>query len=709
MRLMPVLLLLSTACITNVDELLDRDGDGYGSNEADCDNCTDCDDSDVAVHPQADEIYDGVDNDCDGDVDIAAIDDNAYFVDEDGDGFGSIEVRACEQPDGTAIASGDCDDADDRARPNGNEVCDGVDNDCDGDVDDADPGLTGVPTWFADGDGDGYGDVGAVVEACTQPSGYADNDGDCDDGDPAVKPGASEDCNGIDDDCDGDVDSDDDDFTGVLATWYQDTDGDGFGSDTSTESCTPPIGYVALDGDCDDTEDEAFPGAFEWNDGFDNSCDGDVDEIDADTLTFWPGAAAGDEAGSVWNAGDVNGDGVADLAVGASMATPAGPGSGAVYLVTDMTALGALPDIGVSFAGSAGSRLGVVSSGHGDIDNDGYDDLLSCAFAEDGGRGAAHLVYGSPNVVGGPIQSVGASLTGDVGDSLGLGCTIAGDVNADGFDDIWLGATGADSGDGMASLVFGGSGRLTDQALADIANATFTAEQSGDGVGNTRSAGDINGDGFDDLLVGAFSQGTGGTNAGAGYLIFGRATIGSQSLDDSDARYHSEEPNGFAGALEGAGDLNGDGLSDIVYGVRAHDAATGAAFIFHGHSAPTSAGTSGADAVVLGAEAGGEAGWGASGAGDMDGDGTADLLVGVIYDANAGASSGAMYIFQGPVSGTQTVDNADAAVLGPHAEARLGVRTAGGFDFDDDGFSDVVVGSFRAATTGGAFLLLGGP
>ena len=244
-------LLLSAGC----EEKLD---DYEGDDPAECtdgadndrDGMFDCDDPGCQGSPLCDgddddddTVPDDDDSDDDDDDDSADDDDDDDSSDDDDD-----TTEADADGDGYTPADGDCDDGNASINPGADEACDDVDNDCDGDVDEAD--AVDTTTWYADADGDGYGDDGVTIVACDQPSGFITTAGDCDDGDAAVNPDADETCDGIDNDCDGSVDEAD---ALDAGTWYADADGDGHGdAGTSTVACDQPTGYVSSDDDCDD-------------------------------------------------------------------------------------------------------------------------------------------------------------------------------------------------------------------------------------------------------------------------------------------------------------------------------------------------------------------------------------------------------------------------------------------------------------------------
>lgn len=196
----------------------------------------------------------------------------SWYADIDGDGFGGeATVSACDAPDGFVANADDCDDDDTVVHPGAPESCNGLDDDCNGVIDD---GLPLAEGWL-DADGDTFGDIATPNTSCTLASGFVEDSQDCDDADPAVHPDAQELCNGYDDDCDGLADDLDSPIFGVP-TWGEDLDGDGYGtSEVTLTSCAGADGYAADVTDCDDEDDAIHPGAGEvCFDGLDNDCDG---------------------------------------------------------------------------------------------------------------------------------------------------------------------------------------------------------------------------------------------------------------------------------------------------------------------------------------------------------------------------------------------------------------------------------------------------
>ncbi|MCP4808208.1 MAG: hypothetical protein GY884_22920 [Proteobacteria bacterium] len=266
----------------------DGDGAGFGDAAVPVEACaegdgivaddTDCDDTQQYVFPGADEVCNGVDDDCDVDVDEEALDATTWYADSDSDDYGDPNTSedACDQPAGFVADDTDCDDTRFETNPFADELCNTFDDDCDGDVDE-DSALD-APTWYTDSDTDGYGDATSSTVTCDQPTGMVSDDTDCDDTDGDTYPDADEYCDGHDDDCDGDVDE----ASAVDASiWLIDSDADGYGDASTTQTaCDQPSGYVSAGGDCDDSDEDRNPGETEICDGFDNDCDGSTQEHD---------------------------------------------------------------------------------------------------------------------------------------------------------------------------------------------------------------------------------------------------------------------------------------------------------------------------------------------------------------------------------------------------------------------------------------------
>lgn len=251
---------------------VDEDQDGYY-------NYLDCDDTNAAIYPNNPEVCDGLDNDCNG-VAEDGLQFYTYYEDLDGDGFGSTanSVSSCATtaPTGFVDNLTDCNDLDIAINANATEACDEIDNDCNGMIDD---GLQQY-TYYQDADGDSFGFGANSQTTCdnTAPLGYVNNFFDCDDTNAAININATEVCDEVDNNCDGATDE------GLpVFTYYQDSDGDGFGdADASQASCftTPPANYSTNNTDCDDNNAAINPDAIDVAlDGIDNNCDGLLDAV----------------------------------------------------------------------------------------------------------------------------------------------------------------------------------------------------------------------------------------------------------------------------------------------------------------------------------------------------------------------------------------------------------------------------------------------
>ena len=271
--------------ITYATYYADVDGDGFGdvnsTGESACSpvpgkvlNNSDCNDASASVKPMAPEVCNGADDDCDNQVDEGLTFTN-YYTDADGDGFGaatSMAQSSCVGVAGKVTNNADCNDASPMVKPGATEICNGVDDDCAGGVDN---GLN-FSQYFVDGDGDGFGAAGSTAQsACAPVAGKVTNNSDCNDGNASVKPGATELCNGIDDNCVGGVDD------GLTFTnYYPDGDGDGYGSAAASpqSACAPISGRVTSHNDCNDANALVNPGRTEVCNSVDDNCNGSTDE-----------------------------------------------------------------------------------------------------------------------------------------------------------------------------------------------------------------------------------------------------------------------------------------------------------------------------------------------------------------------------------------------------------------------------------------------
>jgi hypothetical protein len=713
---------------------------------------TDCDDTDAAEYPGADERCDGDDDDCDGDVDEnSAVDAATWYADTDSDSYGNVAVStvACAAPAGFTADASDCDDTDAAEYPGADERCDGDDDDCDGDVDE--DSAVDALTWYVDSDGDSYGNASFSTLACAAPSGYVASSTDCDDSVAAVNPGATEVCDAldVDEDCDGVADDADPSVTGE-STWYADADGDGYGDPgSSTVSCSMPSGTVADDSDCDDTELSVYTGApAVCEDGLINDCLTTTDDchpsgtsaLNVGATAQFVRTTASDALGiALARVGDVDDDGNDDLFfAGHTIDGTAGADIGEAYLYRGGATSGVEVAGTSPYAVMTGVRkntsadyLGYQIAGAGDFDDDGFLDVFVGAYntragTSSSGAGAAGeaILFSSP-VGSGHTRATSSAIVRLVGvaSSDYLGFDVAGgvDVNDDGVSDVVTGAYGYDpsavSNAGAATVAFGGLA-AGDYALTSTSVTTWTGLAASDQLGQIVGLHpDLDGDGIGDVLASAYKADQGGlTDSGAVYIVSGGSTLPASGAISSamDASLSGEATNAtFGRSIANAGDVDGDGTDDLIIGADGSNgsALVGTAYVF---LSPVSTGTSStAFASFSGGATNDYAGRSVEGDGDLNGDGHVDILVGATgYDSPASGTGGA-FLWYGPIgAGASVLSSADLILTGVGSSDAAGGQTIFVGDSNADGFDDLLISASGydyggTSNTGSVFLFLG--
>lgn len=458
------------------------------------------------------------------------------------------------------------------------------------------------------------------------------------------------------------------------------------------------IGAVGADPNASDSAGESYV-VFGRTTGFSQSLD--LAKLNGTDGFVLNGIDPFDNSGiSVSSAGDVNGDGIDDLIIGAFGADPnAIDGAGESYVVfgrttgfnasLDLNTLNGANGFVLNGIDSNDQSGRSVSSG-GDINGDGFDDIIIGAFRADPNgmstAGESYVVFGGLSVgTTGSIElsalngSNGFVLRGiNVDDRSGFSVSSAGDINGDGFDDIIIGAYLADidenSNAGESYVLFGGlsvgfTGSLDFSILNGTNGFSLIGIDLGDVSGTSvSSAGDVNGDGFDDIIIGApFADPDGESNAGESYVVFGGASIGSShtidlsALDGSSGfRLNGIDSGDISGmSVSSAGDFNGDGFDDIIIGAYAADPnginAAGESYLVFGSASVGFSGIlnlstlNGSNGFILnGINGNDQSGRSVSAVGDVNGDGFDDLIIGAyLADPNGVTDAGKSYVVFG--------------------------------------------------------------
>ncbi|GGM98140.1 hypothetical protein GCM10010967_34940 [Dyadobacter beijingensis] len=400
-------------------------------------------------------------------------------------------------------------------------------------------------------------------------------------------------------------------------------------------------------------------------------------------------SVSGSLAGSsVSNAGDINGDGLEDMIVGAPNFDQGQVGEGAAFISYGDAATGTVGNISFP-SNEINAHLGCSVSGAGDTNGDGYDDVIIGASGAQNGVnvGAAYIILGGPQgIASAPSKTLYAANQG-----FGISVSDAGDINRDGYDDVIVGAPFASKSNpaisqcGAVFVYLGSANGVISPGT--IVYSGIAGAKMGNSLDN---AGDVNGDGFNDIIAGASQANIGKNKEGAAFIWYGNIAgipsntpwSNSLSLDQADAE--------FGTSVSGAGDVNGDGYGDVIVGAPKHDngqSDEGVASVFYGSNGGCSIGNK----TLLDAnQSNASFGKSVGGFTDVNGDGYDDVVVGAPQYDGLSANGGGVWVFHGSPGGIVT--SAAFSTTGAQVESHMGESVSGAGDLNGDGYGDILVG-----------------